>query len=67
MVKGADVRWQEQDQGREGADTEGEGAGHRGDNSCLLADPRLVEAHDNSTVMQPTGADRSAPRTHPVP
>ena len=29
------------------------------ENDYLLAEPRLVEAHDTSTVVHPTGADRS--------
>ena len=63
VVKGVDAGRQEQGQVSDGTNTEGEGAGHRGGNSYLQADPRLVEAHDDSTVVHPTGAARSAPGT----
>ena len=33
--------------------------------SYLPADPRLVEAHDDGTLVQPTGAARSTPGTLP--
>ena len=57
---------QEQGQGSEGTDSEGEGAGRHelnkargagpwGGDSYLLADPRLAEAHNNGTVVPPTG------------
>ena len=52
-------------QGSDGTDTEG--AGRRGGTSYLQAHPRLVEAHDDSTVVHPTGASRSAPGTLPGP
>ena len=32
-------------------------------NYYLLADPRLVEAHDDGTIVQSTGAARSSPQT----
>ena len=41
------------------------GAGLWGGRSYLPADPRLVEAHDDSTVVPPTGADCSAPQHLP--
>ena len=64
---------QEQGQGSEDTDHESEsagrhevseagGAGRRGRHYYLLADPRLAEAHDYSTVVPFTGADRSAPQ-----
>ena len=46
----------EQGQGDKATNSRGEG-GH----VYLLADPRLVEAHDDSTKVQITGAERSAP------
>ena len=36
-------------------------------NSYLLANPRPAEAPDDGTVVQTTGADRSAPGTQPEP
>ena len=41
------------------------GAGRRGGHYYLLADPRLAEAHDYSTVVPRTGADRSVQQTIP--
>ena len=54
MVKGVGTGRQEQDQGSEDTDT---------GNVYLLADPRLVEAPDNGTIVHPAGAEHSAPGT----
>jgi hypothetical protein len=67
VMKGVAEGRQEQGQGSEGTDTEGEGTGRWSGNSYLLADPRLVEAHEDGTVVHPTGAARSAPGTPPGP
>ena len=67
---------QERGQGSEDTDSEGNGAGRRelnkargagrqGGHYYLLADPRLAESHDDSTVVPLTGADCSA--KHPLP
>ena len=37
----------------------------QGENDYLLADPRLAEAHNDITVVPPTGTDRSAPQHLP--
>ena len=69
---------QEQGRGSKGTDSEGEEAGRHKLNmargtvrqdsySYPLAEPRLVEAHGDGTVVHPTGADRSAPQHHPLP
>ena len=42
-----------------GDDTKGGGDQQQSENDYLLAEPRLAEAHDTSTVVHPTGADRS--------
>ena len=44
------------------SDSEGEGGVQQGENDYLLADPRLAEAHDSSTVVPCTGSTRSSPR-----
>ena len=78
IEQGEGTGQQEQGRGSEGTDSEGEGAGRhelnrargagcRGIDSYPLSEPRLVEAHDNSAVVQPTCADRSAPQHHPEP
>ena len=78
IEQGEGTGQQEQGQSSEGTDSEGEGAGRhelnrargagrRGGDSYPLAEPRLVEAHDNSAGVQPTGADLSAPQHHPGP
>ena len=67
---------QERGQGSEDTDSEGEGAGRhelneargagrRGGHFYLLANPRLAEAHNDSTVVPLTGADCSAPQPLP--
>ena len=65
--EGVDEGRQEQGQASEGTESEGEGsgrhkvneamgAGRRGGHYYLLADPRLAEAHNYSTVVPHTGA-----------
>ena len=78
MEQGEGAGRQEQGRGSEGTNSEGEGAGRHELNrargagrwdsySYPLAKPRLVEAHGDSTVVQPTGTDRSAPQHLPAP
>ena len=45
-----------------GGTYEGEGAGRQGGYYYLLADPRLAEAHDFSTLVPLTGSARSTPK-----
>ena len=49
-----------------GDDTKGGGDQQQSENDYLLAEPRLAEAHDTSTIVHPTGADRSDGQQTPV-